>query len=119
MAWRGWVGRRRLGGQEALGNGGDAIRPEDEEQRQRGIEGEMKQHDFARVVEAQRTDPAIEMRQKRNGNDAADQLEQEIAERDAARLRRRAQCREHAQETAAEIRPQHQAESDGERNHVQ
>jgi hypothetical protein len=58
------------------------------------------------------------MAHERDENDAADQLEQEVAERDAARLRRRTERRQHAEDAAAEIGAEHETEGDGKRQHL-
>ncbi len=63
MARRGRVVGRALGGQQPLGDARDPFGPEDEQQRQRDVEAQVEQHDFARLVELEGVDPAVDMRQ--------------------------------------------------------
>jgi hypothetical protein len=100
---------QRLVGQQALGDARDLLGPEDEEKRERHVEEEVEEHDFLRGVELEAGDPSLDVLEHGNRQHAADELEQEVAQRDAACLRRRAQGRQHAEDAAAEIGAEHEA----------
>ena len=68
-------------------------------------------HDLALRIGIERREPAADDMQERQHQHAAGQLEKEIADRDAARLRRRVACvDEHGEQAAAEIGAEHQPE---------
>ena len=88
-------------------------------ERERDIEKEMEQHDFARGIEPQSFDPAFDLADDRHQQQAADQLEQKVAERDPARFRRRAQRGQHAQEAAPQVGAEDEAERHRQRDHLE
>ena len=71
----------------------------------------MEQHDLPRLV-AQARDLRLEHGEQRHDDAAGDELEQEVAERHAARLGRRAGGGQHRQEAAAQVGAEHQAQCD-------
>jgi hypothetical protein len=118
--WRGFAGSSDAGRAGSIRSATrDPLGPEHEEQRERDVEEQVKQHDLARRIEFHAGDPALEMPDERHGEHAADQLEDEVAERHASRLGCRAQRRQHAEEAAAEVGAEHEAEGHRQGNHVQ
>ena len=79
----------------------------------------MEQHDLTRAVECEAVDPRFDVTYDRQGEQTADHAEQEIAEHDAARFRRRPERRQHAEEPAAEIGAEHEAERNRKRQNLQ
>ena len=72
-----------------------------------------------------RAGSGFELRERRHGQldqrqqgDAADQLEQEVADRDAARRRRVGERRGHRRDRAAEVGAEHQGAGDRQRQHA-
>ena len=107
--------RRRRGGQQPLGELRDPVGEADEHDREHHVECEMEQHDLVRGRHVGPLDQQSGEVHERDRDGDADQLEQEIAERHAARLGLGLQCREHGQQSAAEIRPEHQPDATGTR----
>jgi hypothetical protein len=105
--------------QEPLGDPRDRRREKDKDESKRHVEREVEQHDLLCRPEPQRADWLLDVRDEGHEEDATDQLEQEVAERDPARLGRRIQRGQHPEKAAAEIGAEHEAERDGERDHVQ
>ena len=79
----------------------------------------MEQHDLTRAVQCEAVDPRFDVTYHRQGEQTTDHAEQEIAEHDAARFRRRPERRQHAEQPAAEIGAEYEAQRNGERQHLQ
>jgi len=70
------------------------------------------------VLDVEAAGKRVDIRQQRYDDDAADQAEQEIAEADPPRFRRRCHRVHHREQPAAEIGAEHEPERDIERDHV-
>src|SRR5690349_9668503 len=83
---------------------------EAQQAREHHVEAEVEQHDLVRGSETQAFDRLDDEAQQGQHDDAADQLEEEIAESHAASFGLGAQRGDHAEQAIAEIGAEHEAE---------
>ena len=106
------------GGQQALGHARDLLGKKQEPKRNDDIEQEVEIDGDLSVVEGCRREQLFDVGQQRHDDGAADQTEQEIAQRHAPRFGRRSHGIEHREQAASEIGAQHQAQRDMQGNHL-
>ena len=103
------VGLRR---HQPCRDAGDLLGEEHERHGDGDVENEMEMHDQPVFGGIDRGKQRFHVIEKRREGDAADQLEQKIAERHAPRLGRRMQRVQHRHHAAAQVRSEHQRQRD-------
>ena len=96
----------------------DLLGKEQEPDRNDDIEQKVEIDGDLSVVEGCRREQLFDVGQQRHYDGAADQAEQEIAQRHASRFGRRSHGIEHREQAASEIGAQHQAQCDMQGNHL-